>query len=109
LFFTLAAKREQNVRPGGRKEKRSRAEGGRGAKCWRGSCQTGLVLVWREPCLDRAPARAAQSSGVHPQRSEVEQRGGANRIESQSGFLLAGWRMRFSQRGWGIMGNERVN
>jgi hypothetical protein len=29
LFFTLAAKREQNVRHGGRKEKRSRAQGGR--------------------------------------------------------------------------------
>ena len=53
----------------------------------------GFGVVWREPCLDRAPARAAQSSGVHPKRSEVEQRGGANRMESQPDFLLAGWRM----------------
>src|SRR5205823_13860340 len=68
LFFTLAAKREQNVRPGGRKEKRSRAQGGRVRSVGAGRAKRvcfwfGANRAWTErPPEPRSPAASTRSA-----------------------------------------------
>src|SRR5579864_4885321 len=47
------------------------SEGWQGAESRRGACQTGLVFVWREPCLDRSTrlSRVVQRRPPEAQRS----------------------------------------